>query len=164
MPILFFLALFMVLDFAALFALGSHIGLLATLAIMLASAMLGLHLIRREGMDTLRHAQARFLQGEANSSELMQGTTYIIAGLMLLAPGTLTDVLGLLLLLPVSRALLKRQLEGRTSRADVFMSRKYGPRRGGDSADFGEHDTSRRQNGSDAPLEGEYIERGDHKK
>ncbi|WP_106478340.1 FxsA family protein [Phytohalomonas tamaricis] len=163
MPILFIFALFMLLDFASLFALGHHLGFFSTLGIMLLTAALGVHLIRREGFATLRHAQARFLQGDPNANELMQGTLYIVAGLLLLAPGTLTDILGLLCLLPISRDLLMRQLERRNSKM------RNSPRQTGGmgSADFTSHtkeNTSRQHSDSNAPIEGEYIERKDDKK
>ena len=94
MPLLLFFSLFALLDFVILFSVGSEVGLLTTLLLVLATGFIGLHLIRREGTATLARAQQRFAQGEIPSSELMTGAALIFGGALLMAPGFLSDGLG----------------------------------------------------------------------
>ncbi|HET8792137.1 MAG TPA: FxsA family protein [Modicisalibacter sp.] len=110
MPLLAIFTLFALLDFIVLFAIGSEIGLLTTLLLIVATGFVGLHLVRREGVATLRRAQQRLAQGEIPSDELMTGAALIFGGALLISPGFLSDTLGLLCLLPVSRRLLGRLL------------------------------------------------------
>ncbi|GED42321.1 FxsA family protein [Cobetia marina] len=123
MPILLVITLFGLLDFVVLFSLGSQIGLLPTLALVLITGAVGLHLIRREGRATLMRAQERLQRGEMPSGELMEGAALIFGGALLMAPGFLSDGLGLLCLLPASRGLLTRGLSGNNVIARFFKGR-----------------------------------------
>ncbi len=123
MPILLVITLFGLLDFVVLFSLGSQIGLLPTLALVLITGAVGLHLIRREGRATLMRAQERLQRGEMPSGELMEGAALIFGGALLMAPGFLSDAFGLLCLLPASRGLLTRGLSGNGAIARFFKGR-----------------------------------------
>ncbi|CAN0154492.1 unnamed protein product [Ectocarpus sp. 12 AP-2014] len=70
MPILIFISLFTLFDFVVLFSIGSQIGLLTTLLLVLGTGFAGLHLIRKEGVSTLARARQRMQVGELPSSEL----------------------------------------------------------------------------------------------
>lgn len=156
MPLLFLLALFAIADFALLFTLGAKIGLLASLAWIIASAAFGIHLIRRESLLTLQKARERMAAGEIPSDELMAGASFIFAGILLIAPGFLSDIVGLLCLLPGSSQLMRRW-SGRGTRYaggsgqgtpddwDVHQ-RKY---------ENASHDEQARR--GSAPIEGEYL-------
>ncbi|MEC8919154.1 MAG: FxsA family protein [Pseudomonadota bacterium] len=108
MPLLFLLALFAIADFALLFTIGAKIGLLASLAWIIVSAAFGIHLIRRESLLTLQRARERMAAGEIPSDELMAGASFLLAGILLIAPGFLSDIVGLLCLLPGSSQLMRR--------------------------------------------------------
>ncbi|WP_227368043.1 FxsA family protein [Halomonas sp. M20] len=110
MPILLAFTLFALLDFVILFSVGAKIGLLATLALILATGFIGLYLVRREGVATFQRAQQRLAQGEIPSDELMTGAALIFGGALLMAPGFLSDALGFLCLLPTSRRALGKLL------------------------------------------------------
>lgn len=164
MPLLVLFTLFALLDFIVLFAIGSEIGLLTTLLLIVATGFLGLHLIRREGVATLQRAQQRLAQGEIPSSELMTGAALIFGGALLMAPGFLSDALGVLCLLPTSRRML-----GRLLARLPFQIRGFGAsahyRRGADDWErdnrydtHDRHDENTKQGPkSDAPLEGDFI-------
>ncbi|MGL6249746.1 MAG: FxsA family protein, partial [Billgrantia desiderata] len=64
MPLLLFFSLFTLLDFVVLFSVGSQIGLLPTLLLVLATGFTGLYLIRQQGTATLLRARERMAQGE----------------------------------------------------------------------------------------------------
>ncbi len=73
MPFLVIFTLFALLDFILLFSVGSQIGLLTTLVLVLGTGFIGLHLIRREGVATFARAQERMARGEVPSGELLTG-------------------------------------------------------------------------------------------
>jgi len=110
MPFLLAFTIFALLDFVILFSVGSQIGLLTTLGLVLATGFIGLHLIRREGVATFARAQERLARGEVPSSELLTGAALIFGGALLMAPGFLSDTLGFICLIPNARRLLGKGL------------------------------------------------------
>lgn len=122
-----------VVDLALLVALGSRLGLLPTLALVVATAAAGSWLARREGASAWRRVQARLAQGGVPGPELIDGVLVLASGLLLVAPGLLTDAAGLLGLLPASRAWLRQRLSARWTRA-VAEGRVHVAAPGGPSA------------------------------
>ena len=107
------LVLFIALPLAEivlLIEIGSRIGTLATLAILVLTAVLGASLAHREGLKVLWRIQEKMAQGIMPDEELIDGVLILVAGIVLLTPGLLTDAAGLLLLVPGSRLALKRWL------------------------------------------------------
>ncbi|HBQ07922.1 MAG TPA: exlusion protein FxsA, partial [Halomonas sp.] len=110
MPILLFISLFTLLDFVLLFTIGGQIGLLTTLLLVLGTGFIGLYLIRKEGVSTFARARQRMQMGEIPSQELLTGAALIFGGALLLAPGFLSDALGIACLIPNARQLLMKAL------------------------------------------------------
>ncbi|MDN3556988.1 FxsA family protein [Halomonas maura] len=167
MPFLLIFTVFALLDFVLLFSVGSQIGLLTTLALVLGTGFIGLHLIRREGVATFARAQQRMARGEVPSGELLTGAALIFGGALLMAPGFLSDTLGFMCLIPDARRLLGKLL-GRVGLRMQGMhvhAGGYRPRQGSD-ADWQQADAPHgddaarddaRADGRDAPLEGDFI-------
>ncbi|WP_444677918.1 FxsA family protein [Halomonas sp. E19] len=166
MPILILFTLFTLLDFVVLFTVGSYIGLPVTLALLLSTGFVGLHLIRRQGTAALSRAKQRLSQGELPSSELLTGAALIFGGALLLAPGFLSDLLGLACIVPGARRTLGRLLAGAHLRVLVAAAgRGQGPRPGqheqetnADAEHHQAHDKPRQGRQGD-PLEGDFISR-----
>ena len=120
--------LYLVVEIVALVALGSAIGVGATLLVLLAGSLLGLWLARREGV---RAAQA--IAEAATSRRVAHRGAHrrpavAAAGVLLFVPGLVTDVAGLLLLLPPTRALVRRRLvRAAEERAPSCAPRGSGP-------------------------------------
>ena len=106
-----------VLDLALLVAVGERLGLLPTLALVVTTAAAGSWLARREGTAAWRRVQARLAEGAVPGPELIDGLLVLVAGVLLVAPGFLTDTAGLLGLLPPTRALVRKMLSRRWTRA-----------------------------------------------
>lgn len=102
--------LFPLLELAVLIAVGSHIGVLATLLLVVASALAGGFLLRIAGPATAWRARARLLAGEAPEQEMLDGLLLALGGFLLLLPGLISDVLGILCLLPFTRHALRQRL------------------------------------------------------
>lgn len=83
--------------------IGGAIGLGWTLLVILATAMLGARAIRRQGIDALARAQAQMATGRPPVGEIVHGVLILMAGILLLTPGFMTDALGFLLLVPATR-------------------------------------------------------------
>jgi UPF0716 protein FxsA len=99
-----------VAELAVLIAVGSHIGFLNTFALLLALSVVGAWLARREGLGAWRRLQAALVEGRMPTAEVADGALILLAGALLLTPGFLTDVVGVLLLLPPVRAVVRRWL------------------------------------------------------
>jgi len=96
------------IEIALFIQVGGFIGLWPTIAIVIATALAGTALIRRQGLNTLQRAQAEMEAQRLPVRELFDGICLIFAGAMLLTPGFLTDTVGFILLVPPLRALLGR--------------------------------------------------------
>ncbi len=90
-------------EIAIFIKVGSLIGLWPTLASIVATAILGVALLRRQGLATLAKAQQSLDQGGIPLDAMFHGILLLIAGALLLTPGFLTDALGFLLLVPAVR-------------------------------------------------------------
>jgi UPF0716 protein FxsA len=104
------------LELLILIKIGSHIGALNTIALVILTAFLGLMLVRLEGLRTLRQIQLTLAQGQIPAEELLDGVLIFTGGILLLTPGVLTDLLALVLLIPYTRLRFKRWLRRRFDR------------------------------------------------
>jgi len=96
---------------------GRWIGPLPTLAALLLIAVAGAMLVRRQGAAAWRSLNRSLRAGEPPSRELADAAVLVLAGVLLIAPGFLTDVLALLLLFPLTRPVARRPLERALQRA-----------------------------------------------
>lgn len=106
MAVLFLL--YVVAEVAAVWAVSSAVGLLGTLGLLLAGAILGSWLARREGARAARSFMTAARAGRSPEAEVTDGMLVAFGGLLILVPGFLSDIAGLLLLLPPSRGVVRR--------------------------------------------------------
>lgn len=107
MPILL---LFIIIPLAEVYAfinVGEEIGVLKTLLLCVATAIIGGTLVKMQGIETLMKAQKNFSAGTLPVNELFDGLCLVIAGALLLTPGFVTDTVGFALLVPPLRAVLR---------------------------------------------------------
>jgi UPF0716 protein FxsA len=100
------LLLFITIPIAEMYLLilvGSHIGALPTIGLVVLTATVGLWLLKLEGLATLARLQDRINQGEIPGQELLEGIMLLIGGALLLTPGFFTDGIGFVCLIPVLR-------------------------------------------------------------
>jgi UPF0716 protein FxsA len=110
MPLLL-VALFILVpiaELAVIIQVGQALGLWWTIAILIADSVLGALLLRSQGRTSWRRFTESLRAGRAPTREVADGVLVIFGGALLLTPGFLTDVVGLLFLLPPSRALIRR--------------------------------------------------------
>ncbi len=138
------------IEIAVFIEVGGVIGLWPTIAIVIATAVLGTALLRRQGLATLQRAQTELAAQRLPVKELFDGICLLVGGALLLTPGFVTDACGLALLIPPLRAILGRwlwQLAMRRGNLRVDLSGSTGgPSRDGPSS------------GGPTIIEGDYSE------
>ncbi len=146
MPILL-IALFIavpIAELAVIIQVGQAIGVWWTIAILVADSVLGSLLMRSQGRAVWRRFNAALQAGRTPAREVADGVLVIFGGALLLTPGFLTDIFGLLFLLPPTRALIRRLfLRGVLRRITVSMTTARMPRS---------------RNGRDDDLEGTAVD------
>lgn len=105
--------LFPVLELFVLVKVGMSIGFLWTFLLVLATSMLGLLVMRVAGLATALRARESLSRGELPAQQMLEGLTVAVGGGLLLLPGFISDVLGVLCLLPFTRRLLIGKLRQR---------------------------------------------------
>lgn len=105
-----------VLELMLLLRIGSWLGVLPTILLVLTTGVVGASLARSQGLAVLTGIRREMAAGRAPIASLVDGALILAAGLLLLTPGVLTDAFGLALLLPPVRALVRRGLAARMQR------------------------------------------------
>jgi len=120
-------------ELAVIIQIGQWLGLLWTVVLLIADSVLGSMLMRVQGRAVWRRFNAAVAEGRVPARETIDGVLVIFGGALLLTPGFITDVFGLVCLLPPTRALVRRYLVGRLAhRMTIGMTdRPFGraPRR-----------------------------------
>ena len=106
------------LEFALLVRVSEALGFWNTIALVIVTGVVGSTLARQQGLSVLRQMEARLAAGQVPGSQLGHGALIFAAGLLLITPGILTDVLGILLLVPVVRTVV-------AARAFYFLARRF---------------------------------------
>nr|WP_246624848.1 FxsA family protein [Oceanobacter mangrovi] len=91
------------IELAVLIKVGSYIGVLWTVLIIFLTAVLGVRILKQQGMGVLMRAQQKMNEGALPASELAEGFLLALAGALLLTPGFVTDAVGFALLVPQIR-------------------------------------------------------------
>ncbi|WP_426369287.1 FxsA family protein [Pseudocolwellia sp. HL-MZ7] len=95
-----------IIEITLLINIGEVIGAWPTIAIVITTAWLGAKNVRQQGLATMQSVQTKMAQGEMPSAEIVTGLMLMVAGVLLVTPGFVTDILGLLLLVPSVRKAL----------------------------------------------------------
>ena len=95
-----------IIEIAVFIQAGELIGLWPTIGVVILTAILGTSLMRAQGLQTLAKAQSQMDQGEMPIGAMFDGICILVAGVLLLTPGFVTDTMGFLLLVPPLRQLV----------------------------------------------------------
>src|SRR3954452_992066 len=113
MPFLLLLALFVVvpiLEIYVIIQVGQAIGALWTIVLLIVDSILGSLLMKSEGRAAWRRFQQALAEGRMPAREVVDGVLVIFGGAFLLTPGFCSDIVGALLLIPPTRAVIRRVL------------------------------------------------------
>ncbi len=99
------------IELSLLIELGRHIGLGSTIAIVIVTGVIGAYLAKYEGFKVISGIRQELGAGKIPAKGLIDGVIILAGGLLLLTPGLLTDTIGFLALIPVTRNYLKQYLK-----------------------------------------------------
>mgnify|MGYP001346904698 CR=1 FL=1 len=105
--------------------IGSQIGAFNTISLILLTALLGVWYARYEGFNTLRSGISQIMKNEVPLYEIVSGAALAIAALMLILPGFATDLIGLLLIFPLSRKLILGKFANKYSKKNKNDNNEY---------------------------------------
>jgi len=140
-------------EIATFILVGREIGVFSTIGLILLTGVVGVFLLRIQGFGVLRRAQAEIDAGGDPSREIANGAMILVAGILLLLPGFLTDILGVLLFIPPVRAAVWRFLKTRINVVTSFgsPSARHGNGRSSRTIDLDPDEYSSGQPDPDSP-------------
>ncbi|MET4560889.1 FxsA family protein [Lysinibacillus parviboronicapiens] len=94
-------------ELALLIAVGQKIGVLSTLLLIMATSVIGIYVAKNKGMNSVQKVKNTIAKGEAPGPALIDALLNFSGAVLLALPGFLTDIIGLLLLMPISRKLFQ---------------------------------------------------------
>lgn len=134
-----------ILEIAAFIKIGGWIGLVPTLLGCVVTALIGAFLVRLQGFGVLQRAQAAIARGEAPVEDITQGVLILVAGVLLMTPGYVTDSMGFLLLVPpIRKRVARAAIAHAAANADIHIGGGWGERA--------------RRDGAGVIIEGEAVE------
>jgi UPF0716 protein FxsA len=128
LPLVLLFIVVPIAELAVIIQVGQAIGVWWTIALLVADSILGSVLMRSQGRSAWRRFNAAVQEGRVPAREVLDGALVIFGGVLLLTPGFLTDLLGLVLLIPPTRALVRRVLVRRLERRMVASTTGPPPR------------------------------------
>jgi UPF0716 protein FxsA len=135
-----------IVEMYLLIAVAGYIDALPTIGLVMLTAVIGVGLLRQQGLETLTRGIGKMNQGQIPAQEMAEGLLLAIAGALLITPGFVTDGIGFVILFPPTRLLVARLMLSRIQVGGLYRS---------GSTEYERH--------TDGPstLEGEYRRRDD---
>ena len=115
---IFFIAL-PALEIFVFIKIGGQLGALNTVALIFLTALIGVYFAKLQGIQTLKSGMVNLYQNKLPIYEIMSGASIAIAALLLIIPGFFTDLIGFLLLIPLTRRIIFRLILKNKSQTDV---------------------------------------------
>jgi len=126
--LLIFLAV-LVLEVYLLIKVGTLIGALPTVALLLAISLFGARLVRSQGFRIVTRLREELAAGRLPAAQLLDGALLLVGGVLLMTPGFLTDFLGIFFLVPATRRVIKLWLglwlQARLARGGFVTLRRF---------------------------------------
>jgi len=150
-----FLILFLVVPVIEIYVLiqvGSIIGAIPTILLILATAIIGAALLRQQGLSTLARFQTGLASGTLPAKEMIEGILLAVGGALLMTPGFVTDAIGFFCLIPISRTALAHAIMRRSARKVQAGMNDFAN---------GVNPTSKPHNKDNNTYEGEFVRKED---
>ena len=129
MPLIALIAIFVLVPLAELYVIlrvGDAIGTLPTLAILVADSLLGSWLLKSQGRVVWQRFNDTMRAGRMPHREIVDGVLVIFGGAFLITPGFITDIVGVLLLLPPTRSVIRSAVARRLGRRVAGGATRFG--------------------------------------
>ena len=109
--------------------IGSQIGAFTTIFLVFFTAIMGVYYARYEGINTLRSAMMQIIKNQIPAHELISGAAIAFAAVLLIIPGFATDLVGFLLIIPITRRLilgrLNKKFENKETKKSNFIEGEF---------------------------------------
>ena len=105
--------------------IGSQIGAFNTIALIIITAIFGLYYAKYEGLNTLKSGIQQIVKNELPLYEIISGAALAFAALLMIIPGFLTDIIGLLIIFPFTRRLLFKNISKKKNKKKNFIEGEY---------------------------------------
>ena len=123
--LVFFLIGIPIIEIYLFIKIGSKIGAISTILLILSTAFIGLVYVRYEGFNTLKSAMGQLIKNEIPLFEIISGAALVIGAFLLLLPGFLTDALGFLLIFPITRKIIFKRVSSKYKENNKFIDGEY---------------------------------------
>ena len=123
--LLFFIIGVPIIEIYLFIEIGSKIGAVLTILLILSTAFIGIIYVRYEGFNTLRSAMGQLIKNEIPLFEIVSGAGLVIGAFLLLLPGFLTDAIGLLLIFPITRKMIFKKVSSKYKEKNKFIDGEY---------------------------------------
>ena len=117
-PILLTIILIPVIEIYLLIKIGSQIGAITTIFLIFTTAIIGVYYAKYEGLNTIKSGFVQLSKNETPAYEVISGAAIAFAALLLIIPGFATDILGFLLIFPLTRKLIFNRLSKKIKTKD----------------------------------------------
>ena len=128
-PVLLSIILIPILEIYLFIKIGSQIGAFNTILLIFITAIIGVYYARYEGLNTLRSGFTQIVKNKTPAYEIISGAAIAFAAILLILPGFATDLLGFLLIFPITRKLifgnLSHKFKKQETKKDNFIDGEY---------------------------------------
>ena len=107
-----------IIEIYLLIKIGTQIGAITTILLILSTAIIGVYYAKYEGLNTIKSGFIQLSKNEAPAFEILSGAAIAFAALLLIVPGFVTDIVGFSLIFPPSRKLIFKNLSKKFSKKE----------------------------------------------
>jgi UPF0716 protein FxsA len=123
--VLFAIILIPVVEIFLFIKIGSQIGAITTILLIFATAIIGIYYAKYEGLNTLRSGFTQISKNIAPTYEMISGAVIAFAALLLIIPGFATDILGFLILFPISRNFFLKKFFNKKKKENISEKNNF---------------------------------------
>jgi len=127
--ILFAIILIPIIEIYLLIKIGSQIGAITTILLIFITAVMGIYYAKYEGLNTLKSGFIQLSKNETPAYEVLSGAVIAFAALLLIIPGFATDIMGFLLIFPISRKfifnLFSKKIKRKENKKNNFIDGEF---------------------------------------
>jgi len=127
--ILLLVILIPIIEIFLFIKIGSHIGAITTILLIFSTAIIGVYYAKYEGLNTLKSGFAQLSKNEPPAYEMISGAAIAFAALLLIVPGFATDIIGFLIIFPITRKFflkkLSRKFTNKKSEKNNFIDGEF---------------------------------------
>ena len=123
--LLFFIIGVPIIEIYLFIEIGSKIGAVLTILLILSTAFIGIIYVRYEGFNTLRSAMGQLIKNEIPLFEIVSGAALVIGAFLLLLPGFLTYAIVVLLIFPITRKMIFKKVSSKYKEKNKFIDGEY---------------------------------------